>query len=67
MERFIGTMQREFLDYRYEPMNVTEMQAEVSLWLDKYRSYRPHEALGFLTPAEFSTSLKPPIPQGGVS
>jgi len=67
VERFIGTMQREFLDYRYEPMNVTEMQAEVSLWLEKYRSYRPHESPGFLTPAEFSASLKPPVPQGGVS
>ena len=34
-------------------MNVKEMQVEVALWLQKYRYYRPHESLGFLTPQEF--------------
>jgi len=44
VQQFIGTLQREFLDYRYEPMNVREMQDEVALWMKKYRCYRPHES-----------------------
>jgi len=67
VQRFIGTLQREFLDYRYEPMNVREMQDEVALWLQKYRCYRPHESLGFLTPQEFCATLGTPIPPDGVS
>ena len=58
VQRFIGTLQREFLDYRYEPMNVGEMQEEVvALWLQKYRCYRPHESLGFLTQEGFCAKL----------
>ena len=30
VERFIGTLQKEFPDCRYEPMNVAEMGVEVS-------------------------------------
>jgi transposase InsO family protein len=55
-ERLIGTLQRECLDYHYEPMNVAELREVVNSWLDKYHFYRPHEALGFLTPAQFSAT-----------
>jgi transposase InsO family protein len=61
VERVIGTLQRECLDYHYEPMNVTETQKVVDAWLDKYHFYRPHESLDFLTPAEFSATLGKPI------
>ncbi|MDR1363781.1 MAG: integrase core domain-containing protein [Spirochaetaceae bacterium] len=50
IERFIGTLQRECLDYHYEPLNVKELSEITNAWLDKYHFYRPHEAPGFLTP-----------------
>jgi transposase InsO family protein len=39
----------------------------VDSWLDKYHFYRPHEALGFLTPAEYCAKLGLSIPRAGVS
>ncbi|MDR2482466.1 MAG: integrase core domain-containing protein, partial [Treponema sp.] len=66
-ERLTGTLQRECLDYHYEPMNVGELRKVVDSWLDKYHFYRTHEALNFLTPAEFSATLGLSIPRVGVS
>ncbi|MDR2587793.1 MAG: integrase core domain-containing protein [Spirochaetales bacterium] len=43
-------------------MNVSELRRIVDSWLDKYHFYRPHEALNFLTPAEFSAALGLSIP-----
>ena len=63
VERPIGTLQRECLDYRYEPMNSGGLQEVVDARPDKYRHYRPHESLGFLTPAEHSAVLGVPIPK----
>jgi transposase InsO family protein len=37
-------------------MNVRELSEVVDEWLYKYHFYRPHAALGFLTPAEFSST-----------
>jgi putative transposase len=67
VERFIGTLQRECLDYNYAPMNVSELSEVIDTWLDKYHHYRPHEALGGMTPAEFSVTLGVSIPKGQVS
>jgi putative transposase len=67
IERFIGTFQKECLDYHYEPMNATELASLANDWLEKYRFYRPHESLGGLTPAEFSARLGISIPHTGVS
>jgi hypothetical protein len=50
IERFIGTLQRECLDYHYEPLNAAELSEITDAWLDKYHFYRPHEAPDFLTP-----------------
>jgi len=63
VERLIGTLQKECLDYSYEPMNAAELQSVVDRWLDKYHHYRPHESLGFLTPAEHSATLGISIPR----
>jgi len=43
-------------------MNASGLQDAADAWVEKYRAYRPRESLGFLTPAEFSARLKPPIP-----
>lgn len=59
VERMIGTLQRECLDYLVGPMTVEELQEEIDRWLKKYHHYRPHEALGFLTPDEFAAKFKP--------
>jgi transposase InsO family protein len=67
VERLIGTLQRECLDYHYQPMNVGELREIVDAWPDKYHFYRPHESLNFLTPAEFSATLGLSIPRAGVS
>ena len=55
VERMIGTLQTECLDYLIGPMSVSELQAEIDSWLKKYYSYRPHESLGFLTPHDAIT------------
>lgn len=53
VERFIGTLQTECLDYHFEPMGAAEMQETIDGWLLKYENVRPHEGLGFLTPCQF--------------
>jgi transposase InsO family protein len=67
VERLIGMLQRECLDCHYEPLNAGELREAADAWLDKYPFYRPHEALYFLTPAEFSAALGLSIPRVGVS
>jgi putative transposase len=61
VERLIGSLQKECLDYHYDPMNVSETRRLVDAWLVKYHFYRPHESLNFLTPAEFCATLGSPI------
>jgi transposase InsO family protein len=63
--RFIGTFQREFLDGCYGPMTAAELQETADNRLDKYRYYRPHEAPGCMTPAEFSARMGISIPRIG--
>jgi transposase InsO family protein len=63
VKRFIGTLQREYLDYNCTPLNVAELSSVVEAWLDKYHFYRPHQTLGFLTPAEFSAAFGVSIPK----
>jgi transposase InsO family protein len=62
VERFIGTFQKECLDYNYDPMNVTELRGVADAWLDKYHFYRPHESLDFFTPAQFCATMHLSIP-----
>jgi transposase InsO family protein len=63
--RFIGTFQREFLDGCYGPTTAAELQDMANKRLDKYRYYRPHEAPGCMTPAEFSGKTGISIPRIG--
>jgi transposase InsO family protein len=44
-------------------MNVGELSEVVDTWLGKYHHYRPHEALGGMTPAQFSDTLGVSIPR----
>ena len=57
IERFIGTLQTECLDYHYEPLDVHELQDIVDQWIFKYENQRPHEGLDFLTPKQFEATF----------
>lgn len=51
IERFHRTMKHEFLKYnRFE--NVSEANAALQQWRNKYNYVRPHEALGMKCPAD---------------
>lgn len=58
VERFIGTIERECLQWGGLALNLADQQAVIDLWLKKYHSYRPHQALGYLTPDEYQAKLK---------
>lgn len=57
VERFIGTLEREFIQWGGVAINVADQQALVDTWLNKYHSYRPHQSLGYLTPDEYLAKL----------
>lgn len=57
IERFIGTLQTECLDYHCEPLDVQELQDIVDQWIFKYENQRAHEGLDFLTPKQFEATF----------
>lgn len=63
IENFIGKYQKECLDKSHGVyMTVAERQAEVNNWLNKWHTFRPHQALEYLTPSEFCAKLNLAIP-----
>ena len=55
LERFNNTVQEEWLDYSEVGLDdITEANTDLTTWLIKYNSYRPHEALDYLTPLEYA-------------
>ena len=65
VERFIGTLQKECLDYHYVQMNLDELSGIIDDWIDNYHFERPHESLAFMTPAEYCDTLGLSIPHVG--
>lgn len=57
IERFIGTLEKECIQWGGYASNLAEQQDIVNQWLKKYHSYRPHQTLGYLTPDEFFATL----------
>lgn len=57
VERVIGTLERECIQWGGIGFDVPEQQAVIDDWLKKYHSYRPHQALGYLTPDEYAARL----------
>jgi putative transposase len=51
VERFIRTMKEEVVWLR-DWNNIAELQAALTEWLHRYNTRRPHQALGWKTPAE---------------
>jgi transposase InsO family protein len=53
VERVIGTIEREFIQQGKLACDVETQQKLINEWLDEYHNYRPHQALGYLTPNEY--------------
>lgn len=57
IERFIGSLERECIQWGGYTSDLAEQQELVNRWLTKYHSYRTHQALGYLTPDEYKATL----------
>ena len=57
VESFNGRVRDELLNLNCFP-NVFAARAAAEAWLIDYNEVRPHSSLGYLTPAEFTTSLE---------
>jgi putative transposase len=58
VERFIGSLERECIQWSGVVTDIADQQAVINEWLTKYHSYRPHQALGYLTPDEYKAKLQ---------
>lgn len=55
LERFNNTIQREWLDFSEVGLDdILDANHDLTTWLVKYNSYRPHESLDYLTPLEYA-------------
>lgn len=58
VERMIGTIEREFIQQGHLTFDLKDQQKLIDGWLVKYHTYRPHQALGYLTPYEYYEKIK---------
>lgn len=58
VERFIGSLERECLQWGGIATDLQDQQDTITSWLTKYHNYRPHQKLGYLTPNEFQAKLE---------
>lgn len=61
VERLNGTSRREFWEHYAGDLELPPLQAALRAWEHHYNHVRPHQALGYRTPAEFLATLG--IPQ----
>jgi transposase InsO family protein len=57
VERFIGSLERECLQWGGVAIDLSDQQEIINQWLIKYHDYRPHQALDYLTPNEYLAKL----------
>ena len=57
VERLNGTSRREFWEHYDGDLDLPPLQAALRAWEHRYNHVRPHQALGYATPAEFLTQL----------
>jgi putative transposase len=57
VERFIGTLEKECIQWGGIAIDKQDQQQIIDDWLDKYHNYRPHQSLGYLTPNEFKAKI----------
>ncbi len=58
VERFIGTLEKECLQWGGVTIDQKDQQQIIDNWLHKYHTYRPHQALNYLTPDEYKAKLQ---------
>jgi putative transposase len=55
LEKFNHTVQREWLDFSVSGLDdITDANSDLTEWLVKYNSIRPHQALDYKTPLEYA-------------
>jgi transposase InsO family protein len=52
IERFHGSLRREFLDDAVPFADLAAAQAAIDGWVSEYNTTRPHQAIGMATPAD---------------
>lgn len=57
VERFIGSLERECIQWGGVVTDLADQQTVIDQWLAKYHSYRPHQSLDYLTPNEYLAKL----------
>jgi transposase InsO family protein len=57
VENVIGKLQQECLDESGHHMTLAERDIRITAWLNDYHYFRPHQALGYQTPAEYCATL----------
>lgn len=58
LERFNSTVQYEWLEYSEVGLDdITQANLDLTTWLIKYNSYKPHEALDLDTPLEYADEV----------
>lgn len=58
VENMIGTIEREFIQQGKLAFDLEEQQKLIDQYLDEYHNFRPHQALGYLTPSEYYERIK---------
>jgi putative transposase len=58
VENMIGTIEKEFIQQGKLAFNIEEQQRLIDEWLIEYHTFRPHQALGYLTPHEYYEKIK---------
>ncbi|MCA9330076.1 transposase [Candidatus Saccharibacteria bacterium] len=57
VENLIGKLQQECLDEYRGYVTLPERAQQITKWINDYHFFRPHQALDYLTPAEFCDTL----------
>ncbi|HZO99712.1 MAG TPA: transposase, partial [Terriglobia bacterium] len=57
VESFHGRLREECLAISWF-QNLFEARRKIAAWRKEYNEERPHSSLGYLTPKEFSTSMR---------
>ena len=57
VERFIGSLERECIQWGGVATDLKDQQQIVDQWLNKYHSYRPHQSLNYLAPNEYKAKI----------
>ncbi len=58
VERVIGTIEREFIQQGKLASDLADQRRLVEEWVVHYNTFRPHQNLGYLTPAEYERSFQ---------